>query len=94
MEPAWSLSIRAPVDPSKPYCSPEMRRHNADLLFRGYSSPVDKKTIELCCWNGQGWGRAVQVRRAAQTETESQDRQKVMYDPSDSLIASGDFLFL
>lgn len=42
MEPAWSPSIGAPVDPS----SPEMRRHDADLLFRGYSSPVDKKTID------------------------------------------------
>lgn len=30
------------MDPS----SPEMRRHDADLLFRGYSSPVDKKTID------------------------------------------------
>lgn len=74
MEPAWSLSIRAPVDPSKPLSSPEMRRHNSDLLFRGYSSPVDKKTIELCCWNIQGWGRAVQDRRAAWTATERQEK--------------------
>lgn len=61
MEPAWSPSIGAPVDPS----SPEMRRHDADLLFRGYSSPVDKKTIELCCWSSQGWATAVQDGRSA-----------------------------
>lgn len=51
MEPAWSRSIQAPADPLELRSSPEMRRRGADLLFRGYSSPVDKKTIELCCWN-------------------------------------------
>ncbi len=85
IEPAWSLSIQAPVDPSEPRSSPEMRRHGADLLFRGYSSPVDKKTIELCCWNSQGWARAVQDERSAWTATERRetDRQREMSDPSD-----------
>lgn len=75
MEHAWSLSIRAPVDPSEPRSSPKMRRHSADLLFRGYSSPVNKKTIELCCWNSQGWAGAVQDGWSARTETERQERK-------------------
>lgn len=59
MEPAWSLSTHAPADPSKSRRGPEMRRRDADLLFRGYSSPVDKKTIELSCWNRRGHTRRV-----------------------------------
>lgn len=94
MEPAWSLSIWAPVDPSEARSSPEMRRHGTDLLFRGYSSPVDKKTIELCCWNNQGWARAVQDGRSAWTETERRgkktDRKRCLI----LLIAPGDVLFL
>lgn len=46
MEPAWSLSIGGPVDQPEPRSSPEMRRHGADLLFRGCSLPVDLKTVE------------------------------------------------
>ena len=75
MEPAWSPSIGAPADPSEPRSSPEMRRHGADLLFRGYSSPVDKKTIELWRWSSQGWSGAVHDGRSVQTEMERQLRQ-------------------
>lgn len=60
MEPAWSHSIQAPADPLEPHSSPEMRRHSADLLFRSHSSPADKMTIELCCWNSKGWARTFQ----------------------------------
>lgn len=94
MEPAWSLSIRAPVDPSEPCSSPEMRRHGADLLFRGYSSPVDKKTIELCCWSSQGWARAVWDGWSALTETERRERKTDRKRCLIPLIAPGDFLFL
>lgn len=43
----WSLLGLPPSRPSadllEVICCPEMRRHRADLLFRGYSLPVDKK---------------------------------------------------
>lgn len=94
MEPAWSLSIPAPVDPSEPCSSPEMRRHGADLLFRGYSSPVDRKTIELCRWSSQAWARAVQDGWSAWTETEWQERNTDRKKCLIFLIAPGSFLLL
>lgn len=41
MELTWSFSIWTPVDHSELCSSPELRRHGTDLLFRGYSLPVD-----------------------------------------------------
>lgn len=75
VESAWTLSIRAPVDQSELRSCPEIRRHGTDLLFRGYSLPVDLKTIKLCCWSNQGWARAVQDGWCAWTKTERQEKQ-------------------
>ncbi|CAG09049.1 unnamed protein product [Tetraodon nigroviridis] len=48
------LSTGGLVDQSELRSGPARRRHSADLLFRGYSSPVDLKTIELSCLRSQG----------------------------------------
>lgn len=66
------------MDQSEPRSGPARRRHGADLLFRGYSSPVDLKTIELCCLRSQGCDGAVQDRLVALSKTESEDRQAEM----------------
>lgn len=94
----WSplgLSIWAPVDPSEARSSPEMRRHGADLLFRSYSSPVDKKTIELCCWSSRGRARVVQNGRSSPwTETERWEGKTDRKRCQILVIALGDFLSL
>lgn len=91
MEPAWSLSIGAPVDPSEPRSSPGMRRHSADLLFRGYSSPVDKKTIENVVGETKaGLGQFGMDDMHELRQRDKTDRQRC---PS-LLIAPGNFLFL
>lgn len=75
VESVWTLSIRSPVDQSEHRSCPEIRRLGADLLFRGYSLPVDLKTIELGCWSNQGWAGAVQDGWCPWTETEKQAKQ-------------------
>lgn len=93
MEPAWSPSIRAPVDTLELCSSPEMRRRGADLLFRGYSSPVDKKTIELRCWNrtaGPEQFTAYDPCELRSSDREQADRKRRLI----SLTAPGDFLLL
>lgn len=63
------------MDPSELRSGLARRRHSADLLFRGYSSPVDLETIELGCLRRRGCDGAVQDRSVALSMAESDDRQ-------------------
>ena len=71
------------------------RGDETDLLFRGYSSPVDKKTIELCCWSSQNRrAEPEQFRTEEAAETRLRERERRKDRRLIPLIASGDFLFL
>lgn len=75
----WSRLGLSPPEAPRTSQSPALvrarRRHGSDLLFRGCSSPVDLKTIELCCLRSQGCGLAVQDTFVALSRTESEERQ-------------------